>query len=98
MDAPDSADDVAIVTAIVQMGRSLQLATVAEGVETAEQMALLRNLGCDLVQGHLISEPMDAPSIRQWLTGQVSILATSCTPFPIQSTPWRNRPVSGLYY
>jgi len=70
MDTPDSADDVAIVTAIVQMGRSLQLETVAEGVETAEQMALLRGLGCDLIQGHLISVPMDAPAIRQWLLGQ----------------------------
>ena len=69
MDTPGSADDVAIVTAIVQMGRSLQLKTVAEGVETAEQMALLRRLDCDLVQGHLVSEPMDAPAIRQWLLG-----------------------------
>jgi len=70
MDTPGSADDVAIVTAIVQMGRSLQLKTVAEGVETAEQMALLRSLDCDLVQGHLISVPLDAPAIRQWLLDQ----------------------------
>lgn len=70
MDTPDSADDVAIVTAIVQMGRSLQLRTVAEGVETAAQMELLRRLGCDLIQGHLISMPMDADTTRQWLLGQ----------------------------
>jgi diguanylate cyclase (GGDEF)-like protein/PAS domain S-box-containing protein len=70
MDTPGSSDDVAIVTAIVQMGRSLQIKTVAEGVETAEQMALLRSLGCDLVQGHLISMPMDAQATRQWLLEQ----------------------------
>jgi len=75
MDTPDSADDVAIVTAIVQMGRSLQLRTVAEGVETAEQMALLRSLDCDLVQGHLVSEPMEAAAVRQWLLGQGAQMA-----------------------
>jgi EAL domain-containing protein (putative c-di-GMP-specific phosphodiesterase class I) len=48
MDTPHSADDVAIVTAIVQMGHSLQLKTVAEGVETAEQQDLLRRAACAL--------------------------------------------------
>ena len=67
MDTPGSTDDVAIVTAIVQMGRSLQLKTVAEGVETAEQMSLLRSLDCDLIQGHFVSTPMDAHATRQWL-------------------------------
>jgi len=70
MDTPGDADDVAIVTAIVQMGRSLQLQTVAEGVETPAQMALLRQLGCDLVQGFLVSVPMDAQATRHWLTHQ----------------------------
>ncbi|WP_119964656.1 putative bifunctional diguanylate cyclase/phosphodiesterase [Simplicispira lacusdiani] len=68
MDTPGDADDVAIVTAIIQMGHSLQLKTVAEGVETAAQMELLRQLGCDLVQGFLISVPMDAQDTRRWLT------------------------------
>ena len=67
MDAPDDADDVAIVTAIIQMGHSLQLRTVAEGVETPAQMELLRQLGCDLVQGFLISAPMDAEATHRWL-------------------------------
>ncbi|NMM81298.1 GGDEF domain-containing protein [Acidovorax sp. SRB_14] len=67
MDTPGSADDVAIVTAIVQMGRSLQLQTVAEGVETEAQLALLRQLGCDMVQGHAIARPMDAAGTGAWL-------------------------------
>lgn len=70
MDTPGDADDVAIVTAIIQMGHSLQLKTVAEGVETAAQMELLQRLGCDLVQGFLVSEPLDAKTTRDWLTRQ----------------------------
>ncbi len=66
MDTPGSDDDVAIVTAIVQLGRSLQLRTVAEGVETPEQLDLLRQLGCDLAQGYGISPPMDAGRTRAW--------------------------------
>lgn len=67
MDTPSSSEDVAIVTAIVQMGHSLQLRTVAEGVETPEQMALMCRLGCDLGQGHGISLPMDAIQTVHWL-------------------------------
>ena len=70
MDTPQSADDVAIVTAIIQMGHSLQLKTVAEGVETAEQKELLHRLGCDLVQGFLVSAPMDAQATQRWLSPQ----------------------------
>ena len=68
MDAPGDADDVAIVTAIIQMGHSLQLKTVAEGVETPAQMELLRQLGCDLVQGYLVSVPMEAEETRRWMS------------------------------
>ena len=70
MDTPQSADDVAIVTAIIQMGHSLQLKTVAECVETAEQKELLHRLGCDLVQGFLVSAPMDAQATQRWLSPQ----------------------------
>ncbi|GKS87727.1 EAL domain-containing protein [Acidovorax sp. SUPP2539] len=66
-DTPANEDDVAIVTAIVQMGRSLQIQTVAEGVETAAQHDLLRTLGCHLAQGYLISPPMDPRQTREWL-------------------------------
>jgi len=69
MDTPGNADDVAIVTAIIQMGRSLQLKTVAEGVETQAQIDLLAGLGCDLMQGFALSEPMDVPGTERWLRG-----------------------------
>ncbi len=66
-DTPGNADDVAIVTAIIQMARSLQLKTVAEGVETQGQIALLKELGCDVIQGFVVSVPMDAQATGNWL-------------------------------
>jgi diguanylate cyclase (GGDEF)-like protein/PAS domain S-box-containing protein len=66
-DTPSNADDVAIVTAIIQMGHSLQLKTVAEGVETEEQVGLLAGLGCDLIQGFVVSVPMEGEAARGWL-------------------------------
>jgi len=66
-DTPENTDDVAIVTAIIQMGRSLQLQTVAEGVETQAQIDLLAGLGCDLIQGFVVSAPLDAEATERWL-------------------------------
>ena len=58
-----------IVQTTIGLAASLGLRTVAEGVETAEQLALLKDLGCDSVQGYLISRPADAPSVLAWLNG-----------------------------
>ena len=66
-DAPGDTEDVAIVTAIVQMARSLGLKTVAEGAETPLQMAWLRGLGCTLAQGYTIARPLDADQVHAWL-------------------------------
>jgi len=67
VDTPGNADDVAIVTAIIQMGRSLQIMTVAEGVETQAQVELLAGLGCDMIQGHVVAMPMDEDSMLRWM-------------------------------
>src|SRR6185437_10109578 len=53
-------DDAAIVTAIVAMAASLGVEVVAEGVETEEQLAPLRRLGCQRAQGFLLARPMSA--------------------------------------
>lgn len=50
-------DDAAIVAAVANLGRSLKLHTVAEGVETGEQLTRIRDLGCELAQGYLFSRP-----------------------------------------
>ena len=69
-DTPGDGDNVAIVTAIVQLARSLQLQSVAEGVQTTEQFKLLERLGCELAQGFGIARPMDAQHTREWLRMQ----------------------------
>lgn len=62
--------DHAIVSTVIAMGRSLGVATVAEGVESAEQAAALRELGCSYIQGYHFSRPLTADDLqRQWLQG-----------------------------
>jgi diguanylate cyclase (GGDEF)-like protein/PAS domain S-box-containing protein len=58
-----SADDVEIVKAIITMGHSLNRRVTAEGVETAEQLAILREYGCDEFQGYLVCPPLPADKI-----------------------------------
>ena len=57
---PEDENDCAIAQAIVTMGKQLRQEIVAEGVETRAQMAFLRDLGCDQLQGYLFSPPVPA--------------------------------------
>ena len=59
----------AIVQTTIRLAASLGMKTVAEGVETQEQLELLRELGCDAVQGYLISRPAPAASLAHWFAG-----------------------------
>jgi diguanylate cyclase (GGDEF)-like protein len=61
------AHDSAIVGAVVALGHALGLTVVAEGVETVEQLAELRALGCDQAQGYLFSPPVEAHVISELL-------------------------------
>jgi diguanylate cyclase (GGDEF)-like protein/PAS domain S-box-containing protein len=60
-------DDAAIVRTIIQMGHSLDLEVVAEGVESEEQLTFLRQEGCDYAQGHLFGDPMTGEEFRDVL-------------------------------
>ena len=60
-------DDAAIVHSVIQLGHSLKLKIVAEGVETREQAESLLNEGCDQVQGYLYSHPVPADEITKFL-------------------------------
>ncbi len=55
---PADDDDMAICNAIIDMGHALGLKVIAEGVETTDQLAVLRGLGCDVGQGFLFARPM----------------------------------------
>ena len=57
--------DAAIVAAVIAMARGLGVSVVAEGVETAEQLAELRRLGCDGAQGYLFARPQAADKIER---------------------------------
>ncbi|WP_313712229.1 EAL domain-containing protein [Pseudomonas sp.] len=63
----EGSQDAAITQAIITLSRSLGLKVVAEGVETAEQLAFLREHACDEAQGYLISRPVPEPEFRQML-------------------------------
>jgi len=66
--AQGSAESLAIINAVVAMAKSLDMTTTAEGVETAEEAELIRNLGCDKIQGFYFGRPMTAIDARKLFT------------------------------
>jgi len=69
-DIPGDADDEAITLAIVALGKSLNLAVIAEGVETEVQRSFLESLDCDAGQGYLFSLPVTAQALTSILHRQ----------------------------
>ena len=74
-DVTHSPDDDSIVSAIIQMCHSLNLAVIAEGVETAPQLAFLRRHQCDQIQGYYFSRPLPLPALEQLLLAGTSLPA-----------------------
>ena len=68
-DITRNADDKAITEAIIMLGRKLSLTVVAEGVESGDQMALLREQGCDQMQGYHFSKPLVPQQFAALLQG-----------------------------
>ncbi len=66
-DIASDADDAAIVRTIIQMAQSLKLDVVAEGVESQEQLDLLKKLGCQYAQGHLFGDPVTGDEFCEML-------------------------------
>jgi diguanylate cyclase (GGDEF)-like protein len=62
-DITTNPDDAAIARAIIALAQSLRLEVIAEGIETTEQLELLRTQGCEIAQGFLLSRPLPADSI-----------------------------------
>ncbi|MEO3937998.1 EAL domain-containing protein [Dermatophilaceae bacterium Soc4.6] len=61
---------VGIVRALVDLAQALGMRSIAEGVETADELRMLESLGCDGVQGWYIAHPMPAADVTEWLRGR----------------------------
>jgi EAL domain-containing protein (putative c-di-GMP-specific phosphodiesterase class I) len=71
-DLESDPDDRAIATAVVTLGHSLGMRVIAEGVETAQQMEILRGMGCDEIQGYYLSHPTPAGEMAVLLKAQLA--------------------------
>jgi EAL domain-containing protein (putative c-di-GMP-specific phosphodiesterase class I) len=73
-----STDDAEIVSAIVAVARGLHMIVVAPGIETEEQLAFLKNFGCNRAQGFLLARPMSAKEFTEYLAcGKVPAILTA---------------------
>ncbi|MDC7785816.1 EAL domain-containing protein [Rhodoplanes sp. TEM] len=96
-DVLDNPDDAAIAEAILALGKALDVAIVAEGVETEAQEAFLRARGCDQIQGYLFSRPLPADEIAAFvasyeLSRLKALTATAVGPSRPRATPAVRRP------
>jgi diguanylate cyclase (GGDEF)-like protein len=91
--ATSDADDASIVTAVIAVAHSLGLRVVAQGVESESQVALLRSLDCDEVQGYLWSPPVPADDCERLLALGM-LQAPQPAQRPAVGRPRRRRPRS----
>jgi len=69
-DLPHNPDAATIARAIVSLGRSMGMSTIAEGVETEEQAEFLRSIWCEEAQGYLYAKPMARDDLEAWLAAR----------------------------
>ena len=82
-DGVETTDGAALLGGIVQLGRSLGLTIVAEGIERPEQLARIRASGCDLGQGYYFARPADADAATALLTRSTIDDAPRLSPPPL---------------
>jgi diguanylate cyclase (GGDEF)-like protein len=82
----DEGDEV-IVRSTVDLGHNLGLRVVAEGVETPAAWEKLREMGCDLAQGYLLTKPVPADELVEWLRARSSEGAGSVDPITLTALP-----------
>ena len=66
-DLATSTESRLIARSIIELAHGLGLVTTAEGVETVEQLRILRDLGCDVAQGYLMSRPLAPEALGEWV-------------------------------
>ena len=87
-------DDAAIVAAVISLAHSLGMTALAEGVETEQQLAALRELGCDELQGFLVSPAVPPSELHdRWAGGEGAPTSTATTP-PTTEPPTADRPAA----
>jgi diguanylate cyclase (GGDEF)-like protein/PAS domain S-box-containing protein len=84
---PDCENDVNIARHIVEMAHSLGMKVIAEGVEKEEQLAFLKELGCDEVQGFLLGAPLPAEELFPILVSQKNHIVSSPGPLFSNTIP-----------
>ncbi len=65
---PEDRDDMKLVRSIVSLGHELELDIVAEGAETEAQLAFLESIGCDQVQGYVLSRPLEVQDLQTYVS------------------------------
>ncbi len=73
-DIPVDTDSMTIVSAILAMAKELHVNTLAEGVETAEQLQFLKSKGCDFIQGYYFSKPLEVSLFTQLLEKSTALI------------------------
>ncbi|MDT3428123.1 diguanylate cyclase (GGDEF)-like protein [Paenibacillus forsythiae] len=76
---PAETNEAILLEQIMMIGKRMKMCVIAEGVERAEQLAYLQELGCDKIQGYLFSKPLAAKDMEQLLAGWENSGAASCT-------------------
>jgi EAL domain-containing protein (putative c-di-GMP-specific phosphodiesterase class I) len=95
-------DDVAILHAVVTLGKSLGMQVIAEGVETDAQLAQLHTENCDIAQGYFFGRPVPATEIGRQLgrynpAGSIGLHAPRKAPVP-QTWPAIDKPTPAVTY
>lgn len=70
VNATESVGDATMLSSLVRLAHDLGLCVVAEGVETEQQLSLVRDSGCDTVQGYILSRPLPPADFEIWISGE----------------------------
>jgi EAL domain-containing protein (putative c-di-GMP-specific phosphodiesterase class I) len=76
-----TSDNAELARTVVRLGQSLQLQTVAEGVEDSTQFLTLRRMGCDIGQGYYFGRPMEIQEMERLLSDELTAARTATTSY-----------------
>jgi EAL domain-containing protein (putative c-di-GMP-specific phosphodiesterase class I) len=83
-DMLNNSESQEIVKTILSLGRNLHMQVVAEGVETGEQVTLLKSLSCEFAQGYLFARPLDSAAVARTLEAAEANCYTLRQESPVQ--------------